>query len=189
MRVATALSACALLVAVLAGCGPTSPVPRGGEQGRPAEIVRALPSPGALRGEPGGAADPAELARAFTGRDDPELAEVIARRAPSAAAVRSWRSPGGGTLTVAATVWPSHLVATGVGSDLAARLVDDGGRAWTPRAVPGARGARRARPAEARLGFAEGPNALYARVTGDVGEDVAVRALERMRLVLAGQTG
>lgn len=188
MRALLTVLACAL-VALGPGCGPESPVERGGEAGTPLELVSALPSPGELRGPPATEADPAELGRAFTGRDDPGLAEIIATRAPSAAAVRSWSSPGGGTLTVAASVWPSRLVATGVGSDLAAMLVEDGGSAWTPPEVPGSRGARRDDPAELRLGASRGPNALYVRATGDVGEDVAVRALRRMLLVLEGQTG
>lgn len=188
VRAALALVACAL-VAGLSGCGPQGPAEEGGDPGRPVEIVAALPSPGALRGDPGADADPSDLARAFTGRDDAGLAEVIASRTPSAAAARSWRAPGGGTLTVAASVWPSHLIATGVGADLAARLVADGGAAWTPGDLPGARGARRELPRELRLGLSQGPNALYVRATGDVSEQVAVRAIERMALVLEGQTG
>lgn len=175
--------------AVLAGCGPQGPGEAGGDAGDPAEIVRVLPSPGDLRGQPGAEADAQQLARAFTGRDDPALAEVVEERAPSAAATRTWSDPQGGTLTVAATVWPSHLVATGVGSDLAAFLVADGGDAWTPAAVPSSRGARRDDPREMRLGLSVGPNALYVRSTGDVDEDVVIETMELMRLTLEGQTG
>lgn len=184
-----ALIACLAAAAALAGCGPRGPVQEGGDPARPLEVVSALPSPGDLRGDPGAEAGPEGLARAFAGAADAPLAEAIAARAPAAAATRSWTSPAGGTLTVAVSVWPSHLIATGVGSDLAARLVAEGGAAWTPRGVPAARGARRERPPEVRLGLAQGPNALYVRATGDVGEQVAVRAMERLRLVLEGQTG
>ena len=187
MRTALLLIAAALVL--VTGCGPQGPAEAGGDAGRPLEIVGALPSPGELRGVEGAEADGAALAEAFTGRTDPELAEVIEGRAPSAAATRSWTSPGGGTLTVAASVWPTHLVATGIGGNLAAFLVEDGGAAWTPAEVPSSRGARRADPAEVRLGLSVGPNALYVRATGDVGEDVAIRAMERMQLVLEGQTG
>ena len=48
----------------------------------PLAIVAALPSPGDLRGPEPATADAADLAEAFTGRDDPELAEVIDGRAP-----------------------------------------------------------------------------------------------------------
>lgn len=58
-----------------------------------------------------------------------------------------------------------------------------------PPDLPGARGARRDRPREVRLGLSLGPNALYVRATGDVGDEVAIRAMERLRLVLEGQTG
>jgi hypothetical protein len=189
VRIAAALIACLGLAGVLVGCGPVGPTEQGGDAGRPLEIVGALPSPGDLRGPDPADADAAGLAEAFTGRDDPELAGVIDARAPSAAATRTWSSPGGGTLTVSASVWPSHLIATGVGSDLAARLVGDGGAAWTPSDLPGARGARREAPREVRLGYSVGPNALYVRATGDVGDDVAIRAMERLTLVLEGQTG
>ncbi len=187
---AAALALAALLAAaLLAACGPTSPVEPGGEAGDALAIVDALPSPGDLRGPPGAEADAAALTRAFTGEDDPELAEVVERRAPTDAATRTWSSPGGGTLTVVATAWPSHLVATGVGSDLAQFLVADGGSAWTPAEVRSSRGARRDDPAEIRLGLSVGPNALYVRATGDVDEDTVITAMERMRLVLEGQTG
>lgn len=187
MRAALLLIAASL--ALLTGCGPQGPTEAGGDAGRPLEIVGALPSPGELRGPAAAEADGTALARAFTGKDDPELAAVIADRAPESAAARSWTSPGGGTMTVVATVWPSHLVATGIGSSLAAFLVEDGGAAWTPTEVPSARGARRDDPAETRIGLSIGPNALYVRTTGDVGEDVAIRAMRRMQLVLEGQTG
>jgi hypothetical protein len=187
VRAALLLIAAALVLA--AGCGPQGPAEVGGEAGRPLELVGALPSPGELRGPPAAEADAAALAEAFTGRPDPGLAEVIDGRAPAAAATRAWASPGGGTLTVAASVWPTRLVATGVGADLAAFLVADGGAAWTPAEVPSSRGARRADPPERRLGLSVGPNALYVRATGDVGDEVVIRAMERMRLVLEGQTG
>jgi hypothetical protein len=176
VRAPLALLVVALASVGLAACGPQGPTE-----------VGALPSPGELRGPAAEEADGAALARAFTGADDADLAEIIDARAPDAAASRTWTSPAGGTLTVTASVWPSRLIATGVGADLAAMLVADGGDAWTPQEVPAARGARRERPAEVRLGFSEGPNALYVRATGDVGEDVAIRAMERMQLVLDGQ--
>ncbi len=189
MRVVVPLLACVLAVAGLAGCGPLGPTESGGDAGRPVELVNALPSPGELRGPDGAAAGAEGLARAFTGADDADLAAIIDGRAPAAAATRTWTSPRGGTLTVAATVWPSHLIATGVGSDLAAMLVGDGGAAWTPADLPGARGARRTVPREVRLGLSRGPNALYVRATGDVDDAVAIRAMRRLRQVLEGQTG
>jgi len=189
MRTLAAVVTCLLAAVALAACGPAGPTEEGGVPGRPLEVVSALPSPGDLRGPDGAEADAAALGEAFTGEADAALAATIDERSPSAAAVRNWTSPGGGTLTVAVSVWPSHLIATGIGGDLASRLVGDGGRAWTPRELPGTRGARRTDPAEVRLGLSIGPNALYVRVTGDVGEDLAIQAMERLRLVLEGQTG
>ena len=181
-----------ILVALLAcACGPESPTEEGGPPARPLELLQTLPSPGVLRGPDARAADPAILQEAFTGEADPALAQIVAARAPSAAAVREWTDPSGGRLVTAVSVWPSHLVATGIGSDLAARLVADGGDAWTPSDTPGGRGARRLSgdARELRLGFSVGPNALYVRATGDVSQDIVTRTMERLRQVLEGQTG
>lgn len=184
------LIAIVLVALGLCACGPQGPTEEGGPSGRPLEMLTVLPSPDDLRGPPARAADAAALQRAFTGEADPGLTDVIETRAPSAAAVREWTDPRGGRLVAAVSVWPSHLVATGVGSDLAARLVADGGEAWTPSGTPGGRGARRAgdRP-EIRLGFSVGPNALYVRATGGVSEEVVTRTMGRLRQVLEGQTG
>jgi hypothetical protein len=177
----TRLAALAVLIAaVLAGCGPLGPTDAGGERADPVQLLTVLPSPGELRGPEAAAADAPDLARAFTGRDDPELADIIDSRNPDAAAVREWTGPGGQTLTAVATVWDSHLVATQVGADLAQLLVSDGGEAWTPPGARAARGARRDDPAEQRLARSVGPNAIYVRATGPVPEDTVITALERL---------
>jgi hypothetical protein len=173
-------AALALLVLVIAGCGPLGPTDAGGDRADPVALLTILPSPGELRGPAASSADAADLARAFTGREDPALADVIASREPEAAAVREWTGPGGQTLTAVATVWDSHLVATQVGADLAQRLVSDGGESWTPPDARAARGARRDDPAEQRLARSVGPNAVYLRATGPVPEATVIRALERL---------
>jgi len=190
VRLATLALAVAALV--LAGCGgPLDPTEAGGDAADPVALLTILPSPGALRGPAATAAGPDELQRAFTGDDDPELAGRIRERAPSAAGVRSWTGPDGQTMTAAVSVWDSHLVATGVGSDLAAALVGDGGEAWTPADSPGSRGARREGPGgrELRLARSVGPNALYVRATGPVPEDTVIRALQRMAFQLEHGAG
>jgi hypothetical protein len=174
------LLALALLAAALTGCGPLGPTDPGGDRADPVALLTVLPSPGELRGPAAASADAAGLARAFTGRDDPELADVIASRDPEGAAVREWTGPGGQTMTAVATVWDSHLVATQVGADLAQQLVSDGGEAWTPPDARAARGARRDVPAEQRLARSVGPNAVYIRATGPVPEETVVTALERL---------
>ncbi len=174
----------ALLAAVLAGCGPLGPAEPGGDRADPVALLTVLPSPGELRGPAAAPADAAGLARAFTGREDPELADVIASRDPEGAAVREWTGPGGQTMTAVATVWDSHLVATQVGADLAQLLVSDGGEASTPRDARAARGARREDPPEQRLARSGGPNAVYIRATGPVPDATVVTALERLPLQL-----
>lgn len=179
------LSVLAVTLAVTA-CGPISATDDGGAAADPVALLSILPSPGALRGPPAAPADPAALARAFTGRDDPQLASVIRSRAPKTAGVRTWAGPGGQTLTATVTVWDSHLTATQAATDLAERLVNDGGRAWTPPGAGAARGARRdGGPArELRLGRSVGPNTLYVRATGPVPDDVVITALRRLSLPL-----
>ena len=182
---ALALVVAALAVAV-AACGPVSPTEAGGDDADPLELLGILPSPGALRGPPASEADADALQLAFSGAPDAEVAARIRDRDPSAAAVRSWTGPDGQTLTAAVSVWGSHLVATGIGSDLAGDLVGDGGAAWTPSDSPGSRGARReGLPGrELRLARSVGPNALYVRATGPVPEETVVRTLERMAFQL-----
>ena len=63
------------------------------------------------------------------------------------------------------------------------------GRAWTPRDIPGSRGARVPGPGprSARaLSFAVGPNSLFVRSSGPVDEDVVIRSVRRLRLVAEG---
>jgi hypothetical protein len=169
-----------LVAAVLAGCGPLGPTEEGGDRADPVALLTVLPSPGDLRGPAAAPADAAALARAFTGTDDPDLAEIIDSRNPDAAAVREWTGPDGRTLTAVATVWDSHLVATQVGADLAQMLVSDDGRAWTPPDARAARGARRDDPPELRLARSVGPNSVYLRATGPVPDDTVTTALERL---------
>lgn len=182
MRVRAAVLAAVLLSALaVAGCGPLDATQSGGEKAEPVELLTVLPSPDALRGGPAREADAAALQLAFTGAADRELTEVIASRNP-VAGVRTWSDPSGGTLTAAASVWGSHLTATGVGSDLATRLVGEGGVAWTPSAIRGGRGARLDRDGrrELRLAYSVGPNSFYVRATGDVPEEILTRTLDRM---------
>lgn len=174
------LIALALAAALLAGCGPLGPTDPGGDQADPVKLLTVLPSPGDLRGPDAQTADAADLAAAFTGVADSDLASIIASRDPKAAAVRSWTGPHDQTLTAVATVWDSHLVATQVGADLAQRLVSDGGSAWTPPDARAARGARRDDPHELRLARSVGPNAIYIRATGPVSDETVTTALERL---------
>jgi hypothetical protein len=192
VRLATLALVATALALALAGCGgPLGPTEAGGDPADPVALLTILPSPGALRGPPAAAADADELQRAFTGAPDPELAARIRDRDPSAAGVRTWTGPDGQTMTAAVSVWDSHLVATGVGSDMAAALAGDGGEAWTPSDSPGSRGARREGPdgRELRLAYSVGPNALYVRATGPVPEDTVIRTLERLSFQLENDAG
>jgi hypothetical protein len=170
----------ALAATALAGCGPLGPTDAGGPRADPVKLLDVLPSPGELRGPDASTADAAELAQAFTGKRDDDLAAIIASRNPDAAAVRTWTGPNGQTLTAVVTVWDSHLVATQVGADLAQRLVSEGGAAWTPPEERGSRGARLDSPAEQRLAYAVGPNSAYVRSTGPLSEDTVITALHRL---------
>ena len=189
---AAALIALLLGVALVAGCGtgPIDAIQSGGARARPVALLGVLPSPGDLRGPDAAAATADELQVAFTGAPDPTLAERITQRAPSAAAVRTWRDPRGGELVAAVSVWDSHLTATGVGSDLASMLVDQGASAWTPTQVGGSRGARLVQPGrrEVRLAYSIGPNSLYVRATGSVSDGTVIKTLNRLIEALPGQT-
>jgi hypothetical protein len=184
-----ALLAALVAVAALAACGPTSPTEAGGEDADPVALLSVLPSPGQLRGDPAQAAGPEALQEALTGAADPALAQRVRERAPRAAAVRSWTGPRGQELVAVASVWDSHLIATGVGADAAELLLGErGARAWTPRDAPGSRGARVDAPGRQarRLAFAVGPNSIYVRSRGPVPDDVVERTLRRLVLTLEG---
>jgi hypothetical protein len=184
------LLACVLAV-VAAGCGPLDATGSGGEELDPVAVLGVLPSPDDLRGEPASAADPAELQDALTGVSDPRVAARIADLEPAAAGVRRWSAPGGRRLVAVVSVWDSHLTAIGIGGDMASALVEEGGRAWTPRGANGSRGARIDEDGrqEMRLSYGAGRNSLYVRAEGPVDPDVVIRTLNRLQAVALAQTG
>ncbi len=190
MRVAAPIALIALVL-LTAGCGlgPLDATQSGGDRARPAALLGVLPSPGDLRGPDAAPAGADQLQVAFTGVPDPALAESISRRDPSAAAVRTWTDPRG-EMVAAVSVWDSHLTATQVGAELATRLTDDGGSAWTPPEVRGSRGARLQAGGrrEVRLGYSIGPNALYVRATGSVSDATVIKTMNRLIEALPSQT-
>jgi hypothetical protein len=180
-----------LVAIVAAGCGPSSPTEAGGPDADPIYLLNVLPSPDDLRGPPVTTVDPGTLLETLTGTADPDLAARLTDRGLKTAAVRTWTTPAGGEMQAAVSVWRSHLVATGIGSDASARLADEGGAgAWTPSEVPGSRGARidGAHP-ERRLAYAVGPNSLFVRSTGDVPEDAVIRTMHRLIVTQEGRQG
>ncbi|MGI9539092.1 MAG: hypothetical protein ACR2N6_02955 [Miltoncostaeaceae bacterium] len=192
IRRLTTLSASLLAAATLAvACGPESPVEGGGEAKDPVALATVLPTAdGLTEVQSAMPSDAAALAEALTGGPNPAVAERLTSRGLSDAAVRRWEGPGGASLVVATSAWPSHVTATSVGAQAAEALLDrPEGRAWTPRDIPGSRGARvpGTGPQSARaLSFAVGPNSLYVRSAGPVDEDVVVRSVSRLRLVAEG---
>lgn len=176
------------LTLLVSGCGPLDATQSGGTQAKPVALLTLLPSPAALRGPAATAADASALQRAFTGAKDDELARRIGDRDPVAAGVRTWSDPGGGVLVAAVSVWDSHLIATGIGADIAGRLVSGGGAAWTPDETPGSRGARvdDAGRRELRLAYSIGPNSLFVRATGPVPEETVVKTMTRLIKGLPG---
>ncbi len=148
------------------------------------------PGRDALRGEPGAAADAAELQDALTGARDPRVAARIADLEPAAAGVRRWSAPGGGRLVAVVSVWDSHPTAIGLGGDMARAPAAEGGAAWTPREAKGSRGARIDGDGheEMRLSYGVGRNSLYVRAEGPVDPDVVIRTLNRLQAVALAQT-
>ena len=154
--------------AVLAGCGPLGPTEAGGRQADPVALLAVLPSPGALRGRARrGGRRRRSCRRPSPARADPELAARIARRAIRRRPRSRVERPGRPALMAVASVWDSHLIATGIGADLAAerssrrgrQRVDAGRRQRQPR-----RAHRRDGAPELRLASAVGPQlALRAR--------------------------
>lgn len=180
---------CVLAVAV-AGCGPLDATGSGGTELDPVALLGVLPSPDDLRGAPATAADDTRLQDALTGEQDAGVAARIADLKPAGAGVRTWTAPGGRRLVAVVSAWDSHLTAIGIGGDMAAALVDQGGSAWTPDDANGSRGARidAGGRQEMRLSYGVGRNSLYVRAEGPVDPDVVIRTLNRMRTVAQAQT-
>lgn len=175
----------------LSGCGPTGPGEAGGDDVDPVATLTVLPTPPGMSGAPARAANAGELQRAFTGAPDPELAAKLTERGLKAAAVRSWTGPDGGELVSAISVWNSHLMATGIGGQVAERLLaQPDAKAWTPASLGGTRGARIDRSnGERRLSFAIGPNNIYVRSVGPVDERALVKTVQWLSDVVEAEGG
>lgn len=171
-----------LAAAVASACGPEGPTEAGGDQIDPAALLKILPSPDQLRGDPAQTVAEDGLLTALTGSADPEMLATLRQRGMVDAAVRSWRAPDGGELVAAVSVWEAHLLATGIGGQAAELLRKEGGASWTPRGLNGSRGARieQGRRQERRLAFAVGPNSIYVRSAGPVDEEIVVEAMNRL---------
>ncbi len=179
-----------VLALVVSACGPDSPVDERGEPKDPVALARVLPTAAGLtETQPARPVGAEALAEALVGRPDSAVASRLASRGAAAAAVRVWEGADGARLVVATSVWPSHVTAVSVGAQAAERLLAlPGASAWTPGDAPGARGARvrdGSTPTRA-LALAVGPNSLFVRSWGPVGEDVVIRSLRRLRLVAEG---
>ena len=188
MRIAIGLTALAVAVALMAGCGPTGPAAPGGQAVDPVTVADALPSPEPL--VPEGGAEPADLAdfvEATLGAE-PETVDALSERGFEGAAVRTWSALPEGGMTVSVSVWSSGVVATGVAGSIPERLLDEAGAgAWTARAVPGSRGAR-APGGKRWIGKSVGPNAIVVQAEGSVPEGIVVRQLRRLVTVAEAQS-
>lgn len=180
MRARLAIPLLALVVALAGACGPTGPGEEGGDPVDPVALLSVLPSPGDLRGAPAEPAGAEELQRALTGPPDPAIAARLRGRGLREAAVRRWEAPGGAVMEASVSVWPSRLLASGIGADAARALT--GSEGWTPSELRGSRGARldEGGRRELRLSDAVGPNLLYVRAEGPVPDDVVARQLRRL---------
>jgi hypothetical protein len=93
------------------------------------------------------------------------------------AAIRTWTGPDGGAMLVAVSRWPDHQVATSVGGGAAVEPLDkENARAWNPREISGARGARS--DTSRVLAMAIGDISLVVRADGPVTDAAVVRTLD-----------
>ncbi len=173
-----------LLVAVLAlaGCGANSPDQDGTDAVNLTELVRILPTQPGLD----------QTSSQIKSIDAPTLEGIFARRGGVTskgfeevgfreAVIRTWTGPDGGAMLVAASRWPDHQVATSIGGGAAVEPLDTlHGKAWNPREISGARGARVDTPgASSRvLAIAIGDISLVVRGDGPVTDAAVVRTLD-----------
>jgi hypothetical protein len=131
-----------LTTLLLAGCGATGTVttpPDVDLQG----MLGTLPTPtGFVQSTDVRPADAAAIQKIFAqGVVDSAAAENYESIGFEDAAVRSWRSDDGATLTVVASRWGNHQTAANVGGGAAEEIpFRDGATAWTPSSLGGARG-------------------------------------------------
>jgi hypothetical protein len=173
-----------LLAAVLAlaGCGANSPDQDGTDAVDLTELVTILPT------QPG-----LDLASSqIRSVDASTLEGIFARREGTASkgfeqvgfregVVRTWTGPDGGAMLVAVSRWPDHQVATSIGGGAAVQPLDSlRAKAWNPREISGARGARINTPGAASrvLALAIGDISMVVRADGPVTDAAVIRTLD-----------
>lgn len=173
-----------VLVAALAlgGCGANSPDQDGTDAVDLTELVTILPTQPGLD----------QASSRIKSVDAPTLEGIFARQEGTnskgfeevgfrEAVIRTWTGPDGGAMLVAASRWPDHQVATSIGGAAAVRPLDSlHAKAWNPREISGARGARIDTPGAASrvLAIAIGNISLVVRADGPVTDAAVVRTLD-----------
>lgn len=178
MRIMLILLVAALLVG---GCG-------GDETTEPltgvdlTELVTILPTPKGLdQSTEVASADAGDVQATFAGRAIPDVASEFEDLGFQEAVIRRWSAPGGADFLIVASRWDDHFTATNVGAGPGQLLLGTtDAQAWTPRALPGARGVRVTTPGrEVRiLSLAVEDISVFIRAKGPVSDAAVERTLD-----------
>lgn len=170
----------------LAGCGANSPEVDGTDAVDLTQLVTILPTQPGLDLESSRirSVDASTLEGLFARREGTSSKgfEQVGFRE---AAVRTWTGPDGGAMLVAVSRWPDHQVALSIGGGAAVQPLDTlKAKAWNPREISGARGARLDTPGAATrvLAVAIGNISLVVRADGPVTDAAVVRTLQLVSL-------
>jgi hypothetical protein len=181
-RIAVTAAALALAAAA-AGCGPAGPRDQGGEKADPVGLLRILPVPRGLEDvAPARLVTPAVAVPAMTGDRRAAVADRVAGAGIGDTGMRTFRTPGGGTMAAVVSVWPTAQIASNFAIQVAQqRLGEPGVRAWTPSSVRGAQGVRETGGRGERVvARAVGPNVIVVRALGDVPDRAVADTARRL---------
>lgn len=186
--ISTLCLAALALVALATACGPTRAGSGGPEAIDPLWVAGVLPTPTGLADGGGARAAVVEqVQELLAGRSEQEGADRLRFAGFVAGATREWTGPGGARLTLVTSAWDDRLTATTVGAGAVALVADLPEAApWTPRDLPGSRGAVVADPELRVVSQGVGANLVYARAEGPVPERAVVRTLELAVEVIRG---
>lgn len=149
----------------------------------PAGVLEILPTPPGLdQSNDVTKVDAAKLQTILAGVTSAEAAKVYEDIGFHDGAIRTWSGPDGTRLLVTISRWPDRQTATNVGGGVVNRILDTTSTAaWTPKELPGARGARPRTPGPAAvrvLSLAVADVSLLVRGEGSLTDQIMIRTMD-----------
>jgi hypothetical protein len=171
-----------LLLTILLGCGGAS-LEQPPTNINLVQTLTILPTPKGLdQSNVVRRADVASVQATFAGVAKAESVAVYKDLGFKDAAIREWSGNDGAHVLAMISRWPDRQTATNVGAGPVNLLLDtSNAAAWTPRELPGTRGARLTAPGKPNiklLAFAVAEVSLVVRGDGPVTDAAMIRTME-----------